>query len=133
MSRHNRRRTRSRHRNHKSGSNELQGFHSASAFTSGSASASAQLPSSSSGLVSFHFYPPRQPSSDLWHARYSAWQDKARRQRQLDELQASRTRHDEATRIRIFGGEMGDGVTLCHPMLQVVRSLFDGDLDYADP
>jgi hypothetical protein len=121
MSRHNRRRTRSRHRNRKSSSNEFQGFHSASAET----------PPSISGPV--NLFPPRQPSAELWNARYSAWQDKARRQRQIDELQASRTQHAEATRIRIFGGEMGDGVALCHPMLQVVRSLFDGDLDYADP
>jgi len=28
---------------------------------------------------------------------------------------------------------MGDGVILCCSMLQVVWSLFDGDLDYADP
>jgi len=127
MSRHNRRRTRSRHRNHKPSSNEFQGFHSASTSTS------AEFPSSNSRPVNVHFYPPRQPSTDFWNSRSSAWQDKARRQRQLDELQASRTSHAEATRIRIFGGEMGDGVTLCRPMLQVVWSLFDGDLDYADP
>lgn len=38
----------------------------------------------------------------------------------------------EAQRLRIFGGEIGDEVSLCAPMLQVVTGLFGG-LDYEDP
>jgi hypothetical protein len=38
----------------------------------------------------------------------------------------------EAQRLRIFGGEKGDAVSLCAPMLQVVMGLFGG-LDYEDP
>ena len=38
---------------------------------------------------------------------------------------------EEAQR-RMFGGEVGDEVSLCEPMIRVVVSLF-GDLDYVDP
>ena len=51
-----------------------------------------------------------------------------------------RTQHEhwiaerlEQERTRMFGGELGDEVSLCEPMLQVVLSLFDGHLDYLDP
>jgi len=36
-------------------------------------------------------------------------------------------------RLRIFGGEIDDGLALCEPMMGVVRRLFDGKLDYLDP
>lgn len=39
----------------------------------------------------------------------------------------------ETQRLRIFGGEVGDEVSLCVPMLQVVMGLFNGRLDYEDP
>jgi hypothetical protein len=39
----------------------------------------------------------------------------------------------EKQRLRIFGGETGDEVSLCAPMLQVVMGLFNGALDYEDP
>jgi hypothetical protein len=39
----------------------------------------------------------------------------------------------EAQRLLIFGGEVGDEVSLCAPMLQVVMGLFNGRLDYEDP
>lgn len=38
---------------------------------------------------------------------------------------------EEAQR-RMFGGEVGDEVSLCEPMLRVIISLF-GDVDYTDP
>lgn len=38
---------------------------------------------------------------------------------------------EEAQR-RMFGGEVGDEVSLCAPMLRVVVELF-GDVDYTDP
>lgn len=38
----------------------------------------------------------------------------------------------ETQRIRLFGGEEGDEVSLCDPMLGVLYSLFN-DLDYVDP
>ena len=38
----------------------------------------------------------------------------------------------EAEQRRVFGGEDGDEVSLCGPMLQVVLSLFGG-VDYVDP
>jgi hypothetical protein len=36
-------------------------------------------------------------------------------------------------RLRMFGGEVDDGLALCEPMMSVVRKLFDGKLDYMDP
>src|ERR1700712_3457119 len=118
MSRHNRKRTRSRHRNRKSNGNEFQGL----------CSNLADTPSAFASPISF------QTSSDIRRSRHSSWQtDKLPHQLPIYTLDVSRAKHVEATRIRIFGGEMGDGVSLCHPMLDVVRSLFDGDLDYADP
>jgi len=36
-------------------------------------------------------------------------------------------------RLRMFGGEVDDGLALCEPMMKVVRGLFDGKLDYMDP
>lgn len=38
----------------------------------------------------------------------------------------------EVAQRRMFGGEVGDEVSLCEPMLRVVVSLF-GALDYVDP
>lgn len=39
----------------------------------------------------------------------------------------------EAQRLRFFGGEAGDEVSLLAPMLKVVTDLFDGMTDYEDP
>jgi len=39
----------------------------------------------------------------------------------------------EAQRLRFFGGEVGEEVSLLEPMLKVVMDLFDGDIDYQDP
>lgn len=36
-------------------------------------------------------------------------------------------------RLRMFGGEPGDDVSLLEPMLRVVTDLFDGATDYEDP
>jgi hypothetical protein len=46
-------------------------------------------------------------------------------------------RQQEAERLaeeqrRIFGGEIGDEVSLCFKMLDVMLGLF-GDMDYVDP
>jgi hypothetical protein len=39
----------------------------------------------------------------------------------------------ETQRLRYFGGEYGEEVSLLEPMLQVVMDLFDGNTDYEDP
>lgn len=39
----------------------------------------------------------------------------------------------EMQRLRMFGGEPGDDVSLLEPMLRVVTDLFDGATDYEDP
>jgi hypothetical protein len=59
-----------------------------------------------------------------WHQTYSAWQARA----QLQQEQAV-----DAQRLRFFGGEAGEEVSLLEPMLKVVMDLFDGDIDYQDP
>jgi len=69
-----------------------------------------------------------------WHQQYSQWQDRSRSQQQYQ----TQREHQEAIaaetqRLRIFGGEAGDEVSLCAPMLQVVMGLFNGRLDYEDP
>ena len=48
------------------------------------------------------------------------------------QLERARLSAIEAQRIRIFGGEVGDEVSLCAPMLQVVFDLWGG-VDYLDP
>ena len=39
----------------------------------------------------------------------------------------------EVEQLRMFGGEAGDEVSLCKPMLDVVMTLFNGNIDYKDP
>lgn len=63
--------------------------------------------------------------ADHWHQTYSDWQHRLRMEQQLQAL--------EAQRLRFFGGEAGDEVSLFEPMLKVVTDLFDGNIDYEDP
>ena len=39
----------------------------------------------------------------------------------------------EAQRVRFFGGEAGEDISLLEPMLKVVTDLFGGGTDYEDP
>jgi hypothetical protein len=65
-------------------------------------------------------------TSSHWQQTYFAWQQR---------LQAEQERQDmvEMQRLRYFGGEPGEEVSLLEPMLQVVMDLFDGNTDYDDP
>ena len=45
---------------------------------------------------------------------------------EMDKLQL------EQEQIKLFGGNVGDDVSLCEPMLRVLSYLF-GDIDYTDP
>jgi len=58
-----------------------------------------------------------------------SWKERAREEerRRLEEVAALVEEQQ-----RIFGGEIGDEVSLCDAMLGVVISLF-GDIDYIDP
>ncbi len=73
-----------------------------------------------------------------WQQQYEAWQARVRQQEEEAQRKQShvqqQTQEDalEAHRIRFFGGEAGDEVSLCAPMLQVVLDLFN-DIDYQDP
>jgi len=65
-------------------------------------------------------------TSGHWQQTYFAWQQR---------LQAEQERQHtvEMQRLRYFGGEPGEEVSLLEPMLQVVMGLFDGNTDYEDP
>jgi hypothetical protein len=114
--RHNRKRTRSRPRNR----------------ISTQKSRSFVNLTSPSTLSSTTF--PNQRSLTNWHQQYSQWQDRVR---EYQQIQAMREQQEaeaaEAQRLRIFGGEVGDEVSLCPAMLETVLFLFNGRLDYEDP
>ena len=118
--RHNRKRTRSRPR-HRDGKT-LQNAHVRSH--------SVDTTSSNSTInSSFHYpayYPITNTPANHWHQTYSAWQDRLR-------LEEKRQEALETQRLRYFGGEPGEEVSLLEPMLQVVMELFDGNTDYEDP
>lgn len=75
---------------------------------------------------SFQPFPLANAPSDHWHQTYTAWQDRIHNEREQEKLR-------EAQRLRFFGGEVGDEVSLLEPMLKVVTDLFDGMTDYEDP
>lgn len=64
--------------------------------------------------------------ADHWHETYYAWQNRLR-------YEQERHQSLEIQRLRVFGGEPGDDVSLLEPMLRVVTDLFDGMTDYEDP
>lgn len=78
-----------------------------------------------------------QKPPNHWHQQYSQWQERIKHQKTLQEEQArareTYERAMEAERLRMFGGEAGDEVSLCAPMLDVVMTLFNGNIDYQDP
>jgi len=113
-SRHNRKRTRSRPRNRNRRPSPLA--QPSSTFS----------PSSYSPRPTSHW---QQPSFQL--------QERIKQQRACQQQQAKASdnyeRALEAERVRMFGGEAGDELSLCAPMLDVVMTLFDGNVDYEDP
>jgi hypothetical protein len=117
--RHNRKRTRSRPRNRLSSPSQSP--------------RSLSISSAPSDIsVDFDSLLPAQQTADHWQSQWMQWQDRLRQQ---DSMKQQRERTEamaaEAQRLHIFGGEMGDDVSLCAPMLQVVTGLFGG-LDYDD-
>jgi len=116
--RHNRKRTRSRPR-HWDGN--LQNINH---------SRSISVDTTTSQTTSNSFQPPPYPianvHADHWHQTYFAWQHRLQVEQELQQAL-------EMQRLRYFGGEPGEEVSLLEPMLQVVMDLFDGDTDYEDP
>jgi len=76
--------------------------------------------------------PSNQRSASHWQNQWNQWQARARLQTIQTQREHQEAMAAEAQRIRIFGGEAGDEVSLCAPMIQVVMGLFGG-LDYEDP
>jgi len=121
---HNRRRTRSRPRNRNANpsNHRSQAFHShmSSLSTISETAALADIPP-----LLPRYGTPLTAIGCQWNAPYLAWMA-----RQAEE-DAARDEEDERL-MRMFGGEKGDEMSLCGPMLQVVMDLFDG-IDYEDP
>ncbi|KAF1980534.1 hypothetical protein BU23DRAFT_444523 [Bimuria novae-zelandiae CBS 107.79] len=121
--RHNRKRTRSRPRHRDSGKANLNHIRNLSVDTN---------TSFSSTTSSFHqqqnsHFPMVTPPANHWHQTYLAWQDR----RHQNEM--AREKALEAQRVRFFGGEVGEDISLLEPMLKVVTDLFDGNTDFEDP
>jgi hypothetical protein len=120
--RHNRKRTRSRPR-HRDGNPQNQNH-----------TRSISIDTTSSQATNYSSFEPRAPSflpiannhGDHWQETYSAWQHRLR-------VEHVRQQELETQRLRYFGGEYGEEVSLLEPMLQVVMDLFDGNTDYEDP
>jgi hypothetical protein len=115
--RHNRKRTRSRPR-HRDAS-KAHPNHTRTLSTDTNTSHS-----SNNSSVRPSYIPITQRSANHWNQTYDAWQNR---------LQHEQQQALEAQRVRFFGGEVGDEVSLLEPMLRVVTDLFDGDIDYEDP
>ncbi|KAF2274755.1 uncharacterized protein EI97DRAFT_443922 [Westerdykella ornata] len=126
--RHNRKRTRSRPRHRDSGHARSTHIRTYSIDTEASYASMASNPTF---LPPPTYYPPGSRPQDHWNhwdRMYAAWQTRNQLHRQ-QEQQAL----DEAQRLRFFGGEAGDELSLLEPMLRVVTGLFDGETDYVDP
>jgi len=77
--------------------------------------------------------PHAQLPIEHWQSQLYQWQHRIRQQESSKQERAyNEAMAAEMHRLRIFGGELGDEVSLCAPMLQVVTGLFGG-LDYEDP
>lgn len=76
-------------------------------------------------------FPNQRPASH-WQNQWNQWQNRARQQAIQSQREHQEAIAAETQRIRIFGGEKGDDVSLCPSMVQVVVGLFGG-LDYEDP
>lgn len=118
--RHNRKRTRSRPRHRDAA--KVRSFH----YRTDSFDNISTYPTTpSSPFQHLSYFPPANKPAHHWHQTYSAWQSRLRQQQEDQAL--------EAQRLRFFGGEIGDEVSLLEPMLKVVTDLFDGNIDYEDP
>lgn len=82
--------------------------------------------SSGDSTSSFQHFPILNAPSNHWHQTYTAWQDRLRQEQEQEGMR-------ELHRLRYFGGEIGDEISLLEPMLKVVTDLFDGEIDYEDP
>lgn len=122
--RHNRKRTRSRPRHRDGGKAHSNHVRTLSLDTESSFSSTASSISSQSHNPQF---PIATAPANHWHQTYSAWQD-----RRL-QYEQEREKVLEAQRVRFFGGEAGDDMSLLEPMLKVVTDLFDGNTDFEDP
>ncbi|KAF2828053.1 hypothetical protein CC86DRAFT_393227 [Ophiobolus disseminans] len=118
--RHNRKRTRSRPRHRDGIPQNIYHTRSISVDTT-----TSQTTSNSSYQYLSQF-PTTNVHADHWHQTYFAWQHRL-------QVEQERQQVMEVQRLRYFGGEPGEDVSLLEPMLQVVMDLFDGNTDYEDP
>lgn len=89
------------------------------------------------------FQPQHESQEGLWHRHNQCYHHHHHQNQQRPNdvvsryianqlLEKARIADIEAQRIHFFGGEVGDEVSLCAPMLQVVLDLWGG-VDYLDP
>lgn len=78
-----------------------------------------------------------EQSWQIWKAREASAQAdrdaEIEAQRFRERESESKRREMESEQCRLFGGDVGDDVSLCPAMLDVVRFLFGGEIDYDDP
>ncbi|KAF2749862.1 hypothetical protein M011DRAFT_456608 [Sporormia fimetaria CBS 119925] len=120
--RHNRKRTRSRPRHRSNISNHSRSF----SFESDSSFQPNAFISPHATTHASTYLPLANRPADHWDQMYEAWQTRDQLRRQQEEAL-------EAHRLRVFGGEADDELSLLEPMLRVVTNLFDGKDDYEDP
>ncbi|KAH8731668.1 hypothetical protein GQ44DRAFT_604472 [Phaeosphaeriaceae sp. PMI808] len=120
--RHNRKRTRSRPR-HRDGNSQTPNQNHIRSLSIDTTSSQATI--NSSFHYSPYFHNTKTPA-DHWHSTYFAWQTRLQQEQEQQRML-------ETQRLRFFGGEPGEEVSLLEPMLQVVMNLFDGNTDYEDP
>jgi len=117
---HNRRRTRPRHRTHSS----LNPTFDISDHISESSSDSSSLSDSSCTgsiprqrpLLTTPRHSTTSVASKHWHNRYVAWQTR-------DENQKQEAAKIEDEQLKLFGGERGDDVGLCYKMMEVFKGM----------
>jgi hypothetical protein len=81
-------------------------------------------------LLPFEFAKPSPLRRQTFDQSWQRWKAREAEQKVNAEIQRQEL---ESEQCRLFGGDIGDDVSLCPAMLDVVRFLFEGEIDYADP
>jgi hypothetical protein len=67
-----------------------------------------------------------------WKAREAEEKEKENLARAQEKEIGREIEREELEMRKMFGGDVGDDVSLCGPMMDVVRFLFEGEIDYID-
>jgi hypothetical protein len=80
-------------------------------------------------LLPFEYPKPSPLRRQTFEQSWQRWKAREAEQKLQAEIEKTELENDQR---RLFGGDVGDDVSLCLAMLDVVRYLFGG-LDYIDP